>query len=389
MTERIISKTVWLLSLVSLCTDMASEMLYPVMPLYLKEIGFSIVLIGVLEGFTEAIAGLSKTYFGVISDNIGKRVPFVQWGYSLSAISKPMMAVFTYSWWIFFARFTDRLGKGMRTGARDAMLAEASPPETRGRVFGFHRSMDTAGAFIGPSLALLFLYFYPSQYKPLFLWALLPGVAAILITLLLKEKKTAEKEKTITSFKTLYSYWFTASPEYKKLTAALWVFALFNSSDVLLLLRMKETGINDMALIGVYIFYNAVYALLAYPFGALADKFGLKKILAAGLFIFSLVYAGMCMHANIYLYLFLFFLYGMYAAATEGIAKAWITKLSGEEKTATAIGTFTGVQSIAAFIASTVAGILWLQFGAVAAFVSTAVVTVLVSVFILARMKEG
>ncbi len=138
-----ITKTVWVLSLVSLFTDTASEMLYPIMPIYLKSIGFSIVLIGILEGVAEATAGLSKGYFGKLSDNSGKRIPFVQIGYAFSAISKPMMAIFIYPLWIFFARTIDRFGKGIRTGARDAILSDEATAETKGKVSGFHRSMVT------------------------------------------------------------------------------------------------------------------------------------------------------------------------------------------------------------------------------------------------------
>ena len=164
MKLKVITRTVWILSIVSLFTDTASEMLYPIMPIYLKTIGFSIVLIGVLEGFAEALAGLSKGYFGQLSDNSGKRVPFVQLGYALSTISKPMMAVFTFPLWIFFARAIDRFGKGIRTGARDAILSDEATPKTKGKIFGFHRSMDTIGAVIGPTLALVYLYFYPQDF---------------------------------------------------------------------------------------------------------------------------------------------------------------------------------------------------------------------------------
>ena len=150
---------------------MASEMLYPIMPIYLKSIGFSIVLIGLLEGLAEATAGLSKGYFGKLSDNTGKRAPFIQVGYALSAISKPMMALFIYPLWIFFARTIDRFGKGIRTGARDAKLSDEATTETKGKVFGFHRSMDTLGAVIGPLLALLYLWYYPEDYKTLFIIA--------------------------------------------------------------------------------------------------------------------------------------------------------------------------------------------------------------------------
>lgn len=383
MAKNVISKTVLLLSLVSLFTDMASEMLYPVMPLYLKEIGFSVAAIGLLEGLAEAIAGLSKGYFGTWSDNTGKRMPFVRWGYNLSAVSKPMMAFFSYTAWIFFARMLDRTGKGLRTGARDAILADESTPETRARVFGFHRSLDTAGAMIGPSIALVYLYCYSDQYRDLFLVAFLPGVAAVIFSLVIKEKKTEPAtSKKYPSFKAFYKYWVESPVAYKRLTGSLLFFALFNSSDVLLLLRMKETGISDRYLIGVYIFYNAVYAVFAYPAGVLADKLGLKKILTGGLLLFVVVYTGMGFGGNIYLYLFLFLLYGMYAAATEGISKAWISKLVAKENVAAATGTYSGFQSIASLVASTAAGFLWLYFGAVVTFLSSALVTLIVIIYI-------
>jgi MFS family permease len=386
--HKIITRTVLLLSLVSLFTDMASEMLYPVMPLYLKEIGFSVIAIGVLEGVAEAVAGLSKGYFGTWSDNIGLRMPFVRWGYGLSAISKPMMAAFTYVWWVFFARALDRTGKGLRTGARDAILSEQSTPETKARAFGFHRSMDTVGAIVGPSLALLFLYFFPNEYRQLFLWAFVPGVAAIIVTFLVKEKRKETRiEKRYPSFKAFYQYWIQAPIAYKRLAGALLVFTLFNSSDILLLLRMKEAGTSDTALIGVYIFYNAVYAILAYPLGALADKTSFKKILLAGLFLFVVVYTGMCMKGNVTWYLFLFLLYGVYAAATEGISKAWITKLVEKDRVASAIGTYTGFQSIAALLASSLAGILWFYFGAAVAFMSSAIITLLVVIYLYFKTK--
>ena len=184
-----ITRTVWILSLVSLFTDTASEMLYPVLPIYLKAIGFSIILIGILEGVAEAAAGLSKGYFGKLSDTSARRVPFVQIGYALSAISKPMMAIFTFPLWIFFVRTMDRFGKGIRTGARDAILSDEATPETKGKVFGFHRGMDTLGAVLGPSLALLYLYFYPKEYKTLFFIAFIPGLLQCYPHFISKKKK--------------------------------------------------------------------------------------------------------------------------------------------------------------------------------------------------------
>ena len=186
---RIITRTVMILSVVSLLADVASEMLYPVIPVYLKEIGFSVLLIGILEGIVNFTAGISKGYFGKRSDEKGVRLPFVKLGYLLSAVSKPLMAVFVYPVWIFFVRTIDRLGKGVRTAARDALLSREATPATKARVFGFHRGMDTVGAAIGPVLALLFLFFYPGDYKTLFYLAFIPGMLSILFIFFLKEKK--------------------------------------------------------------------------------------------------------------------------------------------------------------------------------------------------------
>ncbi|WP_413997631.1 MFS transporter [Flavobacterium sp. W1B] len=384
-----ISRTVWILSLVSLFTDTASEMLYPIMPIYLESIGFSIVLIGILEGLAEATAGLSKGYFGKQSDATGKRVPFVQIGYSLSAISKPMMAFFIYPLWIFFARTIDRMGKGIRTGARDAILSEEATPQTKGKIFGFHRSMDTLGAVLGPSLALSYLYYYPQDYKTLFYIAFIPGLLAVGASFLLKDKrKTIAIKKDKTSFFSFLNYWKSSPLMYRKVVIGLLAFTLFNSSDVFLLLKAKESGLSDTAVIGIYIFYNLIYALFAFPLGILADKIGLKKMLILGIGIFSIVYFGMGFNHSIPIFIGLFSLYGIYAAATEGISKAWISNISDKEDIATAIGTYSTFQSIFTMLASSLAGIIWYQFGAKATFIVTGVASFLVMLYFILMTKK-
>lgn len=354
-------------------------MLYPIMPIYLKTIGFSIVLIGLLEGVAEATAGLSKGYFGKLSDNSGRRVPFVQVGYALSAISKPMIAAFSYPLWIFFSRTVDRFGKGIRTGARDAILSDETTSKNKGKIFGFHRSMDTLGAVLGPLLALLYLYFYPQDYKTLFYIAFAPGLLAILASLYLKDKN---KKSVISAQKTTFfsflQYWKVSPPNYRKVVTGLLAFALFNSSDVFLLLKAKQAGLDDTMVIVVYVFYNLIYALSAFPVGILADTIGLKKMFIFGLSLFAMVYFGMSTSSNIYVIAGLFFLYGVYAAATEGISKAWISNITDKKDTATAIGTYSGFQSICSMLASSLAGLIWYQFGASATFVITGVATLLI-----------
>ncbi len=384
-----ITRTVWVLSLISLLTDTASEMLYPVMPIYLKSIGFSIVLIGILEGLAEAAAGLSKGYFGKLSDNSGRRAPFVQLGYALSSISKPLLAISVYPLWVFSARTLDRLGKGIRTGARDAMLSDEATPETKGKVFGFHRSLDTFGAVIGPALALIYLYYFPQDYTTLFFIAFVPGLASIFASFYLKDKNNAAPTTKMSApFFSFINYWKVSPVIYRKVVVGLLVFALFNSSDMFLLLKVKQTGASDTGVIGMYIFYNFVFALFGYPIGIVADKIGLKKTFIIGLALFAAVYFGMAVNSNTYIYFGLFFLYGIYAAATDGISKAWISNITDRRDTATAIGTFAGFQSVCTMLASSLTGFIWYQFGAAAAFIITAVVTVLVIVYFLLSTPE-
>lgn len=380
-----ITRVIWILSLVSLFNDVASEMLIPIMPLYLKSIGFSVFIIGLLEGFAEAFAGLSKGYFGKVSDQSGKRMPFVKWGYTLSAIAKPLIVFIANPFWVLLGRTMDKLGKGLRTGARDAILADESAHADRGKVFGFHRSMDTIGAAIGPSIALVFLLHHPGRYRTLFLFSIFPGIVAVALTLVLKDKKEYHEVKPAKPIRLFpkFDYWKRSSAAYKSLLIGLLFFTLFNSSDAFLILKMKESGMSDMKLIGIYIFYNLVYALSSFPVGIIADKIGLKKIFIIGLLIFALVYFGMSRNHPYYIYAILLFLYGLFYSCNEGVSKAWISKICDKKDTATAIGMFSGLQSIATLIASSLAGFIWVQFGSFYTFVITGSAAIIVTAYIL------
>lgn len=386
---KIINRTVLTLSLVSMFADIASEMLYPVVPVYLKEIGFSVFLIGLLEGIAEFTAGLSKGYFGKLSDEKGSRLPFIKSGYFLSAVSKPMMAVFTFPLWIFFARTIDRLGKGLRTAARDALLSENATTQTKARVFGFHRSMDTLGAFIGPLIALGFLHLFPQQYKPLFYWAFLPGMVSVALVFFLKERFRPASTLKRGNFFSFLSFWSIAPVEYKRLVAGLLIFSLINSSDVFLLLKTKEVTGSDTLTISAYIFYNSVYAFTAFPIGILADRLGMKKVFIWGLLLFATVYFLFgTVQSTTFIFLS-FFLYALYAAASEGVAKAWISNISHKNNTATAIGFYTSCQSICSLLASAIAGMLWSVFGSIAVFLTTAIITLGVAGYFVLLVKKG
>jgi MFS family permease len=372
-SSKIFTRTIWMLGFVSLFSDVASEMLYPVMPIYLKSIGFTALWIGMLEGVAEATVGLSKGYFGKLSDEKGIRMPFVRIGYFLSAISKTMLAAFVYPWWILTARASDRLGKGMRTSARDAVLSDECSKENKGKVFGLHRAMDTTGAAIGPLAALVYLYFYPGDYKPLFLISFAPAMVGVILTFLVKEKnKQVVPKKEKGNFFSYLAYWKQSSSEYRKVVAGLLLFAVFNSSDMFLLLMAKRMGVEDLHIIAAYIFYNLVYALSSFPFGNLADKIGMRKTFIIGLSLFCVTYAGMAFIQNTTMLFALFFIYGLFSAVNEGISKAWIAKISPQEETATAIGFLASGTSISAMAASSMAGLIWVTAGAPVTFIISA-----------------
>jgi len=291
------------------------------------------------------------------------------------------MAIFTWPLWVFSARTLDRLGKGIRTGARDALLSDEATSQTKGTVFGFHRAMDTLGAATGPLLALLFLYFFPESYRTLFFLAFIPGLLSVFATFLLSEQKRNMVRKEKVSFLSFLGYLPRSTSEYKKLLVGLLAFALFNSSDVFLLLMLKYNGLSDSEMIITYIFYNLVYALFAYPAGILADKMGLKKMLMVGMIIFSSTYFGMgLMRGNAMMYL-IFFFYGTYAACTEGISKAWISNVCDKNDTATAIGAYEGLRSIATILASSIAGLIWFYVSPAATFLVTAIAVLFIIIY--------
>lgn len=388
MKIRHITRAVWILSLVSLFTDVASEMLYPVLPVYLQSIGYSFAFIGLLEGIAEAVAGFSKGFFGRWSDQLGRRLPFVQFGYALSTISRPLMVLWTQPLGIFTARTADRLGKGIRTAARDALLAQEATPDTRATVFGFHRSMDTLGAVFGPLLAFGYLYLFPGQYFWLFILAFIPGIISLGLTFLIPETKRSRSEGSkLPSPFTSVTYIATASPAYKKVIFGLLVFALFNSSDMFLLMRAKQLGVTDTEVIMLYILFNISYVALAWPMGRLADRIGKKKIAIHGFLLFSVVY-GLMSYYQSARYLWLpFILYGGYYACTEGISKAWISDIVRSDELGAAIGSFTALQSIALLIASSVAGLIWQFYGARAALLLSAMVALFTAIYFL-RIKS-
>jgi MFS family permease len=386
------SRTVYIVSFVSLFADMASEMLFALTPIYLKQIGFAALWIGIVEAVAEFTAGISKGYFAEKSDAVQKRVLFIKGGYALSAISKPLIGLTKLIGVVLFARVIDRLGKGMRVAARDAVLDAQCSNINRGAVFGFHRSMDTVGAVLGPLVAIALLYFFNLNLQQIFLWAIVPGAISVALCFFLKEEKLLKPTKTKVGFFSFFGYWKKSTTSYKKLVLGLIALAFVNSSDVFLLLQVFKTiPATDplLATLVVYVFYNTIYALLSYPLGHMADRFGFKPTLVAGIFVFALVYFLMAFANASWHFYAIFALYGAYAAATEGISKAWLISLANPTDKATAVGFYTAWQSMGGVFANiVVAGAVWTAFGATTVFMSTALVATAVAIYILSNVKK-
>jgi len=371
-------KAVRNLGWISFFTDFASEMAYPVVPLFLvSALGAPVAVLGLIEGVAEAIVSVMKGLSGWHSDKIGRRVPYIRAGYGLAALSKPLLAL-AYAWpMVFLARAVDRLGKGLRTTARDAMIVDAVDGAIAGRAFGFHRMMDTGGAIVGVLFALLLLKFLPGEYRLIFLIAGVPGLAAVWLTFRLRELYRADQlssakpapnalaperpgpepaaaaqETTLaqglTGFST--SYWLTLG--------LLALFAFANSSDTLLLLRAKNLGWNDTQVILGYLLFNLTYALSAYPLGILSDRLGRWRMLVGGWALYAVVYFGFSVSDGQSIW-WLFPLYGLSMGLTEGVGKALISGHIPPERKGTALGLFHMTLGFTALASSVVAGLLW------------------------------
>ena len=354
-----LGRNVIVLGLVSLLTDISSEMLYPIVPLFLTVVlRAPMTVVGLIEGIAESTASLLKVVSGWYSDRLGKRRPFLLWGYGTSSISKPLLALASTWHLVLVSRLIDRMGKGVRTSARDAMIAASCDDEHRGKAFGLHRAMDTVGAVCGPIAAIVLLSRFHASYQTIFLLAFVPALVGVVVLAVLTEEVHERKAAD-----GVPGGRGAISSDLKKLLVVLGLFAIGNSSDVFLLLKAKDVGFTATSVLWVYVFYNAVFALTAAPAGWLSDRLGRRRLITAGFGLFAIVYAGFALSPGQSAIWALFALYGLYAAATEGIAKAYAADLSTPQNRGTAMGFLQTVTGIMAFVASVVAGLLWTHVG--------------------------
>jgi MFS family permease len=374
-------KNVFVAGFVSFFMDVSSEMIYPIVPLFLANVlGVNKSVIGLIEGIAESTASLLKVFSGWFSDRIGNRKWLTAAGYGISTLSRPIIALATGWHHVMGSRFMDRFGKGVRTAPRDAIIAESSDRAFLGRAFSFHRSLDTMGAVIGPALAFFLLGIFLNDYRKVFWLSMLPGVIAVLLIVFF----ITEKKKIFIAFSespklTLKNFdW-----KFKFFVLITTIFAIGNSSDVFLILRAQQVGISTVMIPVVYLLFNLVYSISAIPAGIAADKFGRKKVILVGFVLFAVLYYGFAIAADTKTIWILFSLYGLFMGLTEGIQKAFLTTIIPIDFKATAFGVYNTVVGFAMFPASFIGGWLWdtispsatFYFGAATAALSTLLFT--------------
>ena len=362
-----------LLGWVSLLTDAATEAVYPLLPVFITQVlGGPPVALGIVEGAADATSSILKVVAGRWSDRAGIRKPIVVIGYSLSSLIRPFVAVATSWAHVFAIRVTDRVGKGLRSAPRDAMLATLSPPGERGRVFGYHWAMDHAGAAIGPLLATVFLYFSPNEYRLLFGLTIIPGLLAIATLLAVPETSAVPGVPRV--------------PEVPKaglpvqLRRYFWVLAVFtlgNSSDAFLLLQLSHAGVPLIGLTALWSAQHAIKAAITMRAGMLSDRVGRRSLIIGGWVVYAIVYAGFAFSTSITALIAWFMVYSIYTAAVEGAEKALVADLTPEASRATAFGWHAAVQGLGALAAGIVFGLLWQYFGAPVAFMTGAALALL------------
>jgi MFS family permease len=397
-TRARLGRTVIALGFVSLFTDMSSEMAYTQVPLFLTGVlGASAASVGLIEGVAESTASLLRIVSGYWSDRSGQRKPLTLLGYSLGAISKPLMAL-AFAWQsVLLLRFVDRFGKGLRTAPRDALITETTPKELRGRAFGLHRAMDTTGAVLGPLLGIGFLHWLAyaghggdlgHNLRLLFVFAGLPGLLAVLTLLVAVREKAeggrqkADEPKPAPFFLRPAAFWKTLQPSYRRFLLITLLFNLGNFSDAFLVLRARSLGFEPTEILWLYAAFNVVEAVLGYGAGILSDRVGRRPLILAGYFVFAFVYFGFGFAGSKAAIWALFLTYGLYYTLTQGVQRAFAADMADPAQRATQIGAYHTVVGVALLPASALAGVLFVYNPALPFFVGA--ITALLSAILLA-----
>jgi MFS family permease len=390
-----LSRPVWLLGWVSFFTDMASETVYPLLPLFLTQVlGASAMSLGVIEGAAEAASSGLKVLSGWLSDRWRSPKKLVLAGYGIASAVRPLIGLATAWPQVLAIRFADRVGKGIRGAPRDAMLADFAPADMRGRVFGFHRAMDHAGAVTGPLLASAFLYFYPGDYRTLFALTIIPGVIVMLFILRVPERTVANPARLnlaernqaelnpaelnpaeLNPAEPRGTLWNLREPLWGALAIIL-LFSLGNASDAFLLLRMSDLGVPAFWIPLLWSALHVVKVGSSLAGGALSDRFGRRRVIAAGWLIYAVVYAGFGIFESPGIVIAIFLSYGLYFGLTEGVEKAWVADMAPAAARGTAFGIYNAALGVGGLAASLLFGLIWTQVSPQSAFLTGAALAV-------------
>lgn len=375
-------RPVWLLGWASLFTDAATEMIYPLLPVYLSRVlGVGATSLGVIEGVAEGVNSLLKILSGRLSDRWSRRKPIVIAGYALSSITRPFIAVTTSWMQVLAIRAIDRTGKGIRGAPRDAMLAQFASPEIRGRVFGFHRAMDHTGAIVGPLIATAFLFFYPGDYRTLFALTIVPGALAVWMLFRVPEDAAPASDPAAANMKEGVGprlpgrFWY--------LMVVLLVFSLGNSADAFLLLRLSTAIGHDAWIPALWAALHVVKASLSVYGGALSDRVGRKAVIVAGWCVYAAVYVGFAVVDSAAALVACFLIYGAYFGLAEGSEKALVADFAPDARRGTAFGWYNAALGVGALLASVIFGFLYDHFGHATAFTTGAVLAGVAAVLLL------
>jgi MFS family permease len=361
---------VFFMGITSLLTDISSEMIFTLVPLFLTNVlGAAGAVVGLVGGLSEGADAIFRIFSGWFSDRLGKRKDLAVLGYSISTIAKPFLYL-ANSWGLVLAvRFTDRLGKGVRTSSRDALIADSVSAGERGRAFGLHRAMDTSGAFLGLVIAALIVYLVEGTsaiqislgaFRWLIIGGVIPAVLGVLVLwIFVREKKTQAEDTAPGNRLSFAGIWNSFDRRFWLFLSVMFVFTLGNSSDFFVILRAQNMGAPLFQVALMLILFNGTYAACSLPMGMLSDKLGRRKVIILGWFIYALVYLGFAVASTIWHVYLLFALYGVYYGIVEGAAKAYVADLAPVEKRGTAYGLFQGVVGLTLVAASLIAGLLW------------------------------
>jgi MFS family permease len=373
-------RAVWLLGWVSLATDAATESVYPLLPYFLTSVlGAGAVSLGVIEGAAEAVNSLLKILSGRRADKSRAQRPLVLLGYSVSSAAKPLMALVTQPIQVFVVRILDRLGKGVRSSPRDAMLASWARPETRGRVYGVHQAMDNLGAVIGPVLATLFLLAYPGRYRTLFALTIIPGAISVLLIFLIPERRDddvrlkPDATDNAAPIASGLSRTDALPPPFTRFMVILTIFSLGNSTDAFLLLRLTDAAGSAKFVPLMWAGIHVVKSAVSFVSGGWSDRIGRRAVISIGWIVYAIVYAGFAMSTTLTALLSWFLVYGFYFGFAEGTEKALVADLAPASRRGTAFGVYNAIVGLGALLASIVFGLLWTWFGVTVAFGTGAV----------------